>query len=320
MSKLLEKRPYYKPFDYPWMFEVYKKQNDILWRPEEVHLDEDKNDWDNKLTNEERNLLTQLFRFFTNADVDIAAGYIEKFLPTFKLPECRMMLGSFVNTESIHQHGYSYLLDEIGMPELEYKAFQEYEDMKAKHKYLEDIKVDTIENLVKALAIYSGFGEGLQLFSSFAMLLNFPRFNKMKSMGQIVSWSIRDEQLHIDSMIKLFHILLDENRTVWKSSIKKEIYQAAEDMVGLENKFIDLCFEQGDIEGLTKEELKNYIKYIGDRRLLQLGLKPIFKVKTNPLDWLEEQVNSVEHTNFFEQRATAYSAPNLEGRWEDVWN
>src|SRR5690606_2672038 len=135
----------------------------------------------------------------------------------------------------------------------------------------------------KTLAVYSAFGEGMQLFSSFAILLNFARYNKMKGMCQIVTWSIRDESLHVESMIKLFHAFIDENKQIWKNDLKGEIYQAALDMVDLEDKFIELAFKQGGIEGLEKEEVKQYIRYIADRRLLQLGLKPKFKVKENPL-------------------------------------
>lgn len=316
---LLEPRSYYKPFQFPWMFDAYKKQNDILWRPEEISLEEDIDDWREKLSLQEKDLITQLFRFFTNADVDIAAGYIDKFMPTFKPPECRMMMASFVNMEAIHQHAYSYLLDEIGMPEVEYKAFLDYEDMKAKHEYLGGINVSTPEEIAKALAVYSAFGEGLQLFSSFVILLNFPRHNKMKGMGQIVTWSIRDETHHVESMIRLFHDFLDEHPKIWKSPLKKEIYQAAQDMVGLEDKFIDLCFGTSEIEGLTVEEVKTYIRYIADRRLLQLGLKTIYKQKKNPLGWLDWVLNTVEHSNFFESRSTEYSSANLQGKWSEVW-
>ena len=225
-----------------------------------------------------------------------------------------MMMGAFNNMESIHQHAYSLLLDTVGMPELEYKAFAEYEAMSDKHEYVNNIKVtaNNKESIAKALAVYSGFTEGLQLFSSFIILLNFPRFGKMKGMGQIVTYSIRDESLHVEAMTKLFREFIQENIDIWTDDFKKEIYQACREMVALEDKFLDLVFEMGDIEGLTKKEVSQYIRYIADRRLLQLGLKPNYKVKDNPLGWLDE-VLGVEHQNFFEGRATAYMKAGLRG-------
>ena len=310
---LLATRNYYIPFDHPWMFDYYVEQNQMHWFPEDVPLHYDVKDWQELDTNE-KNLLTQIFRLFTQSDVDVSSGYVDRYMRIFKKPEARMMMGAFNNMESIHQHAYSLLLDTVGMPELEYKAFAEYEAMSDKHEYVNNIKVtaNNKESIAKALAVYSGFTEGLQLFSSFIILLNFPRFGKMKGMGQIVTYSIRDESLHVEAMTKLFREFIQENIDIWTDDFKKEIYQACREMVSLEDKFLDLVFEMGDIEGLTKKEVSQYIRYIADRRLLQLGLKPNYKVKDNPLGWLDE-VLGVEHQNFFEGRATAYMKAGLRG-------
>ena len=232
----------------------------------------------------------------------------------FKLPEARMMMLSFGNMEAIHQHAYSLLLDTVGMPEIEYKAFAEYEEMSDKHAYITDLKAIKSDKrtIAKALAVYSAFTEGLQLFSSFAILMNFQRFGKMKGMCQIVAYSIKDESLHVEAMTKLFREFIKENLDIWTDDFKKEIYQICREMVKLEEKFLDLVFEMGDIEGLTKEEMYAYNKYIADRRLLQLGLKPNFNQKDNPLTWLDD-VLGVEHQNFFEGRATSYQKAGLRG-------
>ena len=221
--------------------------------------------------------------------------------------------------ESIHQHAYSLLLDTVGMPEIEYKAFAEYEAMADKHEYISSspLKIKDKHSIAKNLAIYSGFTEGLQLFSSFVILLNFPRFGKMKGMGQIVTYSIRDESLHVEAMTKLFREFIKENVDIWTDDFKKEIYSVCREMVKLEDKFLDLVFEMGDIVGLTKEEMKEYIRYIADRRLLQLGLKPNFEVSDNPLTWLDD-VLGVEHQNFFEGRSTTYMKAGLKGNIENV--
>jgi ribonucleoside-diphosphate reductase beta chain len=205
------------------------------------------------------------------------------------------------------------------MPEIEYKAFSEYEAMADKHDYVNNIKVSGKDKLsiAKALAVYSAFTEGLQLFSSFIILLNFPRFGKMKGMGQIITYSIRDESLHVEAMTQLFREYMQENIDLWTDDFKKEIYQACRDMVDLEDRFLNLVFKMGDIEGLTQKEMSQYIRYIADRRLLQLGLKPNYNVKDNPLTWLDD-VLGVEHQNFFEGRATSYMKAGLRGNLESV--
>ena len=310
---LLDTRDYYKPFDHPWMFDYYSQQNQMHWFPEDVPLHNDVKDWQT-MTDEEKNLLTQIFRLFTQSDVDVGAGYVDRYMRIFKKPEARMMMSSFANMESIHQHAYSLLLDTVGMPEVEYKAFSEYEAMADKHEYINAVKVTKGDkkSIAKALAIYSGFTEGLQLFSSFIILLNFPRFGKMKGMGQIINYSIRDESMHVEAMTKLFREFMQENIDLWTDDFKAEIYQACREMVDLEDRFLDLVFEQGDIPGLTKSEMQEYIRYIADRRLLQLGLKPNYEVKDNPLNWLDD-VLGVEHQNFFEGRATTYMKAGLRG-------
>ena len=315
---LLDTRDYYKPFDNPWMFDYYSQQNQMHWFPEDVPLHNDVKDWKD-LGESEKNLLTQIFRLFTQSDVDVSSGYVDRYMKIFKKPEARMMMGAFNNMESIHQHAYSLLLDTVGMPEVEYKAFSEYEAMADKHEYVDSVRVTKGDktSIAKALAIYSAFTEGLQLFSSFIILLNFPRFGKMKGMGQIITYSIRDESLHVEAMTKLFREFIQENIDIWTDDFKGEIYQACREMVDLEDRFLDLVFEQGDIRGLTKKELQQYIRYIADRRLLQLGLKPNYKVKDNPLNWLDD-VLGVEHQNFFEGRATTYMKAGLRGNVEKV--
>jgi ribonucleoside-diphosphate reductase beta chain len=300
------------------MFDYYVQQNQMHWFPEDVPLHNDVKDWQD-MTETEKNLLVQIFRLFTQSDVDVGCGYIDRYMRIFKKPEARMMMGSFANMESIHQHAYSLLLDTVGMPEKEYKAFAEYEEMADKHHYINDLKISTKDkgSIAKNLAVYSAFTEGLQLFSSFVILLNFPRFGKMKGMGQIVSYSIKDESLHVEAMTKLFREFIQENNEIWTDDFKGEIYQACRDMVDLEQKFLDLVFEMGDIQGLTREEMRKYVEYIADRRLLQLGLKPNYAVKDCPLDWLDD-VLGVEHQNFFEGRATSYMKAGLRGKQERV--
>ena len=120
---LLTERHYYKPFNYPWAYEAYKTQQHMHWLPDEVNLADDLKDFRERLTPDNRQLLTNIFRFFTQADVDVACGYATHYLPTFKQPEVRMMLSAFANMEAVHQEAYSLLLETLGYDDSEYQKF-----------------------------------------------------------------------------------------------------------------------------------------------------------------------------------------------------
>jgi ribonucleoside-diphosphate reductase beta chain len=317
---LLDSKPVYKPFNYPWAYDAWLKQQQIHWLPEEVPLADDVRDWKHNLTSSEKNLLSQIFRFFTQADIEVNNCYMKHYSQVFKPIEVQMMLSAFSNMETVHIAAYSHLLDTIGMPENEYSAFMNYKEMKDKYDYMHKFGVGTKKDIATTLAAFGGFTEGLQLFASFAILLNFQRFGKMKGMGQIVAWSVRDETLHTNSIIKLFRTFVQENPEVWDEELKGRIYEACATIVHFEDAFIDLAFEMGNVEGLTSREVKRYIRYIADRRLSQLGLKDIYMIDANPLPWLDEILNGVEHTNFFENRVTEYSKASTTGTWEDVFN
>ncbi len=317
---LLDAKPIYKPFHYPWAYEAWHMQQKIHWLPEEVQLGDDVNDWKNNLSPGEKHLLTQIFRFFTQADIEVNNCYMQHYSKVFKPTEVQMMLAAFSNTETIHIAAYSYLLDTIGMPEIEYMAFLKYKEMKDKYDYMHKFNTDSPKGIALTLAVFGAFTEGLQLFSSFAILLNFQRFNKMKGMGQIVTWSVRDETLHTNSIIRLFKTFIKENPEVWDEELRSELYEACATIVHFEDAFIDLAFEVGDIEGLTARQVKQYIRYIADRRLMQLGLKEIYMADHNPLPWLDEILNGVEHANFFENRVTEYTKSATTGTWEEVFD
>ena len=320
-SRLTDDRNNFKPFNYPWAYDAWLKHEQSHWLHTEVPMAEDVKDWKKKLTDQEKQFLTNIFRFFTQGDIDVAGGYVRNYLPYFPQPEVRMMLMGFAAREALHIAAYSHLIETLGLPETTYNQFLDYQEMKDKHDYVLDIasKNGTKENTARHITVFSAFTEGMQLFSSFVMLLNFPRTGKMKGMGQIVTWSIVDETMHTENMMKLFKTYISENQEIWNDELKSSIYTIAERMVELEDKFIDLSFGMGEMEGLTSDDLKKYIRYIADRRLIGLGMKGIFKVKRNPLPWVEEMINAPTHTNFFENRATDYAKGATTGDWGDVW-
>mgnify|MGYP003968609611 FL=1 len=313
---LLDAKPVYKPFAYPWCFEAWQTQQKVHWLPEEVPLADDVKDWHNKLNETERHLMTQIFRFVTQADIEVNNCYMKHYASVFKPTEVQMMLAAFSNTETIHIAAYSYLLDTIGMPEDIYSAFLQYKEMKDKYDYMQEFGTGSKSDIAKTLAVFGAFTEGLQLFASFAILLNFPRFNKMKGMGQIVTWSVRDESLHCASVIKLFRTFVSENPEIWTEAFQRDLYKACETIVTHEDAFVDLAFELGAVEGLTSADIKSYIRFIADRRLSQLGLQPIYRIEEHPLPWLD----TVEHANFFENRSTEYSRAATEGTWDEAFD
>ena len=317
--KLTDERNYFKPFSYPWAYDAWLKHEQSHWLHTEVPMLEDVKDWKSKLNNQEKQFLTNILRFFTQGDIDVAGGYVNNYLPYFPQPEIRMMLLGFGAREALHVAAYSHLIETLGMPESTYNEFFEYQEMRDKHDYFLSLAGQDSQTIAQQIAAFSAFTEGMQLFSSFIMLLNFPRHGKMRGMGQIITWSIVDETIHAESMIKVFRTFVEENKNIWNDQLKSEIYGIAEKMVLLEDKFIDLAFQIGPMEGLNSADVKQYIRYIADRRLISLGLKGINKVKKNPLPWVEEMINAPTHTNFFENRATDYAKGALSGDWSNVW-
>ena len=233
-----------------------------------------------------------------------------------------MMLASFSNMETIHIAAYALLLETIGMPDSEFTAFLDYQAMRDKHDYMQQFGVDTDADIARTLAMFGGFTEGLQLFASFAMLMNFPRHNKMKGMGQIVSWSVRDESLHCEGITKLYHAFNKETGAVTKA-VADDIVDCCKTVVTLEDKFIDLAFEAGEVQGMTPDDIKSYIRFVADWRLRQLALPEVYGLKENPLPWLQSMLSGVEHANFFEARSTEYSKAATKGQWhgpDGVWS
>ncbi len=316
---LMEFSETYKPFYYPWAVELTTKHESMHWIEDEIDLSEDVSDWKgNKITRIEKEYITNILRLFTQSDVAVGQNYYDVFIPKFKNNEIRNMLGSFAAREGIHQRAYALLNETLGLPDSEYHAFLEYKEMNDKVEFMMENDSNTLHGTGLALAKMV-FNEGVSLFASFVMLLNFQRFGKMKGMGKIVEWSIRDESIHVEGNSKLFKAFCAEHSRIVDSEFKAEIYKIAKTAVKLEDKFIDLAYETGKIEGLNADEVKQYIRYITDRRLLQLGLKPNFKVKDNPLPWLEWILNGADHTNFFEGRVTEYEVAGLTGTWQQAY-
>ena len=318
--KLTDTRHNFKPYQYPWAIEMWEKHEGMHWLPKEVPMQNDVDHWNRRLTNEQKHFLMQIFRLFTQGDIAVGGAYTKNYIPVLGgHPEIHDLLVSFANREGVHVKAYSHLIETLGLPDKIFNEFLEYEAMVAKQKFFDEIEGLDEKYIIQQMTAVSAFTEGMQLFSSFAMLLNFGRQGLMPGMVKIVTWSILDEDLHVEGMTKLFRTFVKENPEVWNDELKGQLYTIAEKMVELEDKFIDLAYEQGGMDGLDKKEMHQYIRYISDRRLICLGLRGIFKVKINPLPWVDEMTVLQSHSNFFEQTESSYSKGALTGSWSDVW-
>lgn len=311
-ADITQERTTFKPFKFPWAYAAWLQHEQSHWLHSEVPMLEDVKDYKTKLNKDEQEFLTKILRFFVQGDLDIGGGYHDHYIPLFRQPEVRMMMSGFAAREALHVAAYAHLIESLGLPESTYNEFLEYKEMVEKHDYLQRLNTAPV---AEKIATISAFGEGMQLFSSFVMLLNFARNGKLRGLGQIIAWSIVDETQHAEGMIKVYREYVKQHPEESSSDKIKEI---AQEMVALEDSFIDLAFGMLEVEKLTKEEVKEYIRYIADRRLISMGMKGIFKVKKNPLPWVDGMLG-VSHTNFFEQRVTDYSKGAMTGTWEDVW-
>lgn len=330
--KILKERTCFKPFKYPECYEKWDKHEHAHWTFKELNMQDDVNDWINRLTKTEKTFLIQILRYFTQGDVDVAAGYVE-YLQIFKHPEIRMMLFGFGAREAMHIASYSHLITTLNLPDITYQEFMKFKAMKDKHEFIFNKKFksnpitrfinfllwgydEKLEEIAIKIALFSAFIEGVQLFSSFIMLLNFTRHGLMKKMGQIIQWSIADETHHTNSMIELYRTLINENKDYIRPDIlKNRVYWTAENVVTLEDNFIDLAFEIDEMRDLTKDQVKNYIRYITDKRLVTMGYQKLYKIPHNPLEWVEDILNAPSHTNFFENTSTEYALASLTGEW-----
>jgi len=315
---ITEPRNFYKPFEYQTAFDFYKDQHRAHWLADEVPLSSDLNDWKLKLNESEKNLIGNILKSFAQTEVHVNDYWSTKVSLWFPKPEVQAMARVFADFESIHAEAYARLNEELGLDD--FQAFLEDEEAKAKIDRLVETPGETLHEKALSLAIFSAFTEGVNLFSSFAVLMSFQLRNLMKGTGQIVEWSVRDESLHSKAGCWLFRTLVSENPELDNSEMMKGIYEACETSVNLEFNFIDKAFEMGDIEGLSKEQLKNFIKARANEKLNELGYSPLYNdVEPNMLremEWFNHLTSGKTHQDFFANRVTDYSKSTAD--WSDL--
>ena len=315
---ITEVRNYYKPFEYQTAFDYYKDQHRAHWLADEVPLASDLNDWKLKLTESEKSLIGNILKSFAQTEVHVNDYWSTKVSIWFPKPEIQAMARVFADFESIHAEAYARLNEELGLDD--FRAFLEDEVSKAKIERLIETPGETIEDRAVSLAIFSAFTEGVNLFSSFAVLMSFQLRNLMKGTGQIVEWSVRDESLHSKAGCWLFRTLLKEQPELNTDELREKIIEACHLSVQLEFDFIDKAFEMGSVEGLNKNQLKNFIKARANEKMIELGYKAIYNdIDPNLLkqiEWFGHLTSGKTQQDFFAGRVTNYSKSTAD--WDDL--
>ena len=308
----------YRPFSYPWAVEAAQRHSiDMMWDIHQVELQDDLRQYNSKdglatqnvshTTNQ--NIVKKTLCLFTEMDKTVGDGYT-KILNKVQNNEIRNMLMTFAQREVVHQRAYALAAETFGFTDSDWSEFSEYAEMREKLDVMSRsfYKEDTSPTLAFAIDLVQiAIGEGIGLFGAFASLLNFKRWGKLVGFNDINQWSLKDEQEHVIYNFRVISEVFKELTEAEKIELQNVINKLVEAYVDAEHKFIDLVYEMGDQEGLTKEELKEYILYLAELRKFQLGLIGVREVRKNPLPWMEWLVSGATQDNFFEKKVTDYS-------------
>jgi ribonucleoside-diphosphate reductase beta chain len=322
-SKILTPRLAFKPFDYQWAYDYWFQQQNAHWMFQEINMQKDIGDWKSELNEQEKSVVGNILKGFFQSETQIAdywSTYVTKWFP---IPEIKMMAITFGSFETIHAVAYSYLNEVLHLED--YEAFLHDTAIMAKLEML--INVDendiSIENIARSLALFSACAEGIQLFSSFAIMLSLRKKNLMTGIGQQMIFSIRDESLHSEAGCKLFRTLIEENPQIWTEQLRNDIKDGFSLALANEFNFIDKVFELGDLDTITKAQVKNFMFDRANRKLRELGITDLtYEVNETLLlemDWFYILVSGEQQTDFFFNRETGYAKPNADWETEDLF-
>ncbi len=322
MSLFKERIPY-KPFEYPIYYtEGWLKQAQAFWLHTEIPMSGDVKDWNEKLTDSEKNLVGNILLGFAQTECAVSDYWTQKVVSWFPKHEVQQMAMMFGSQETIHAVAYSYLNETLGLENFE--AFLHEPATSERFDNLVAYDGNDPVGIGRSLAIFSAFAEGVSLYSAFAVLYSFQLRNLLKGVGQQMKWSVRDESLHSRMGCQLFRHMCEEMPNL-KEECKEDIYKAAKIMVDLEEKYIDKMFEMGDIENLKSYDLKQFIRKRTNEKLAELGYtdkRRFFsydRTAASVLDWFYHLTGGHTHTDFFSIRPTDYSKANENEDFEDIW-
>lgn len=304
------------PIRYQWAYDLYNQAVRNTWFPHEIALKEDLADWE-KMTEDERHAVKFVMAFFNPGELIVNRVLALGVYPYLKSPECHLYLAKQMWEEANHCVAFEYVLETFPFDrETIYNVHLEVESMKAKEafvmKYLTQmtdthLDIETTEgkkDFIRNLVAYNIVMEGIWFYSGFLVALSFRQRNQLRNFGSMINWVLRDESLHLKFGINLIHNILEENADLLTEDFATEIRNIVIEGVALENAYNQDLFPTG-ILGLNADYVNQYVQYVADRRLEELGLEKHYNV-TNPAKWMSTATDVYELVNFFESQNTSY--------------
>lgn len=308
------------PSEYPWARELYDQAVANTWFPHEIPLKEDLDDFD-AMTDDEKHALEFIMSFFNPAELIVNRTLALGVYPYLKAPECHLYLAKQMWEEANHCVSFEYVLETFPLDRDKfYNHHTNVESMRKKEefiqKYMERMSAEKLDittpegkkDFIRNLVAYNIVMEGIWFYSGFMVLLSFRQRNKMRNLGSMITWVLRDESLHLKFGINLLLNVLEEEADLVTEEFAQEIRDMIIEGVELEVKYNEDLFPNG-ILGLNAEYVNQYVKHIADRRLEELGFETEYNV-SNPAKWMATSTDVLELVNFFEQQNTNYEVNN----------
>lgn len=307
------------PIKYQWAYDLYKKMKANHWEPEEVPMQKDVEQWRSEEISEvERWIIKMGIGYFSAAEGIVGDNVLHVVRELVTAPELKLVLGRHAHEENIHADSLVYMISSLGINPHECEAmFEDIPTITKKNAFVvnnsramrRDIDLTILKNqqdLAKNIFLFGQVMEGTQFYGLFGMILSLYRQNKFPGIGQMFSYTLRDESNHIEVFRNLLMELVDENPQIWTDEFKEDLRATMEEGIRLEKEFIRDCLPVSSV-GLNAAEFEQYIDYIADRRLSSCGLAPLKGEGTkNPFPWLAEMMDIRKEQNFFEGTVTEY--------------
>lgn len=307
------------PFKYKWAWEKYLAQCANHWMPQEVNMQRDIEQWKSgQLSADEMRVVKRNLGFFVTADSLAANNIVLGTYRQITAPECRQFLLRQAFDEAIHTHAYQYIVESLGLDEGEvFNAYHEIPSIRNKDNFLipfidaltnPEFKTGSLENdqtLLKSLIVFACIMEGLFFYVGFVQILALGRQNKMTGAAEQYQYILRDESMHCNFGIDMINTIKLENPHLWTEAFQQEITELFGQAVELEYAYAEDTMPRG-ILGLNAPMFKEYLRFICNRRMVQIGLPELFAGANNPFPWMSEMIDLKKEKNFFETRVTEY--------------
>ena len=307
------------PIKYNWAYDLYKTMKANHWEPEDIPMQRDVEQWrSTEITDVERWIIKMGIGYFSAAEGIVGDNIQHVVREVVTAPELKLVLGRHAHEENIHADSLVYMISSLGLNPHECEAmFEDIPTISEKNAFVvnnsramrRDMDLTELSNkqdLAKNIFLFGQVMEGTQFYGLFGMILSLYRQNKFPGIGQMFSYTLRDESNHIEVFRNLLMDLIEENPDIWTEEFREDLRATMAEGIRLEKKFIRDCLPVAAV-GLNAEEFELYIDYISDRRLESCGLAPLnAETVKNPFPWLAEMMDIKKEQNFFEGTVTEY--------------